>query len=58
MGVEGALFPDPGIVDDKDSKAKKNRGVDEVDQQRLARDQPESRRDVKETETRPWECRL
>ena len=26
--------------------------------QRLARDQPEIRRDVKETETRLWECRL
>jgi len=39
FGVEGALFLDLGIVDEAEGNAKRNRGVDEADQLRSARDQ-------------------
>ena len=56
MGVEGALFQDPAMVDKEKCDAKRIGGVEQAVEPRSAKDQPKiSKTRPEETEMRPWE---
>jgi hypothetical protein len=56
LGVEGALFQDPAIVDKAKCDTKRIRDVEQGEEPRLAKDQQRSAETMLEvTEPRPWE---